>query len=121
MAQRARWSPSRAVYGVLVLAVGLISLLLRALVVFAANPTQLENAKPGTTAWQLTNPATNREIEGYASLTSVNRGGQIRFFVNTTASTYTMRIFRMGWYGGAGAREMTAPITRAGVSQPMPT
>src|SRR4051794_6252052 len=49
---------------------------------FATNPVQIENAKPGTTAWQLSNPAINREVEGYASLTSVNRGGQISFCIS---------------------------------------
>ena len=48
------------------------------------NPIQDENAKPGTSAWQLSDPAPNHEIEGYASLTSVNRGGTIRLFVNTS-------------------------------------
>jgi hypothetical protein len=62
----------------------------------AGNTTQVENAKPGATDWQLTNPATNHEIEGYASLTSVNRGGQISFFVNTADPTFTLEIFRMG-------------------------
>jgi hypothetical protein len=32
------------------------------------NLIQKENRQPGTTAWQLTNPADNRQIEGYASL-----------------------------------------------------
>ena len=59
--------------------------LLIAATAYAVNPTQTENAKAGTTAWKLTNPATSREIEGYASLTSVNRGGQISLFVNTSA------------------------------------
>jgi len=44
------------------------------------NPTQLENANPGTAAWLLTNPAPNNEIAGYANLTSVNKGGQISLF-----------------------------------------
>jgi hypothetical protein len=69
-----------------------------------ANETQTENANAGTTAWQITNPALNREIEGYASLTSVNAGGSISLFVSTTASSYTMDVFRIGWYGG-GARD----------------
>lgn len=75
----------------------------------AANPVQLENAKPGTAAWQLTSPAQYREIEGYASLTSVNRGGTISLFVNTIAPTYTIEIYRMGWYGGLGGRQLLAP------------
>jgi len=55
-----------------------------------SNPIQTENALPGTTDWGLTNPAANHEIEGYASATSVNRGSQISFFVNTTDPSYTI-------------------------------
>jgi hypothetical protein len=84
------------------------------------NPIIIENQKVGTTTWQLTKPATRREIEGYASLTSVNRGDSIQLFVNTKEPNYTIEIFRMGWYGGAGARQMTAAIHRAGVKQPRP-
>ncbi len=84
------------------------------------NPTFIENQKPGTTDWQLTNPATNHEIEGYASLTSVNRGEKISLFVNTKAPSYTLEIFRMGWYGGAGGRRMTDPIQLQGIKQPAP-
>ena len=43
------------------------------------NPIARENAKPGTTAWELSDPAYNREIEGYASKTSVARGSTISF------------------------------------------
>lgn len=84
------------------------------------NPTVLENQKPGTTDWQLTNPATNREIEGYASLTSINRGGTIQLFINTKSPSYSLEIFRMGWYSGAGARRVAGPITRQGIQQPPP-
>ncbi|HEV8717445.1 MAG TPA: N,N-dimethylformamidase beta subunit family domain-containing protein, partial [Candidatus Binatia bacterium] len=91
-----------------------------ALPVFAANPIQLENAKAGTTDWQITNLATKGEIEGYASLASVNRGQKIRFYVNTSASTFTVEIFRLGWYGGTGGRRMTSPVTISSVSQPAP-
>lgn len=84
------------------------------------NPTIIENQKIGTSDWQLTNPATKQEIEGYASLTSINRGSDIKFFVNTKEPSYTIEIFRMGWYGGAGGRQMAAAITRTGVKQPRP-
>ncbi|MEK0196055.1 hypothetical protein WME70_32240, partial [Microcoleus anatoxicus PTRS1] len=70
----------------------------------ATNLTALENQKPGTADWQLTNPAIKREIEGYASLTSVNRGESIKLFVNTNDPNYTIDIFRMGWYNGLGGR-----------------
>ncbi|MEB3182388.1 MAG: N,N-dimethylformamidase beta subunit family domain-containing protein [Nostocaceae cyanobacterium] len=84
------------------------------------NPIVVENLKQGTKGWKLTNPATNQEIEGYASLTSVNRGGEIKLFVNTKEPNYTIEIFRMGWYGGAGARQIIPPITRGGIAQPPP-
>jgi hypothetical protein len=84
------------------------------------NSVQTENAQSGSTDWALTNPATNREIEGYASLTSVNRGNTINFFVSTSGP-YTIDIYRMGWYGGLGARKMTAsPIALTGTLQPTP-
>jgi len=94
--------------------------------VAAAAPTpnliQRENAKPGTTEWKLTNPGSgSRAIEGYASLTSVNRGGRIRLFVNTAAPTFTIDIFRMGSYGGLGGRRMMNTVTLPGRVQIIPT
>jgi hypothetical protein len=81
----------------------------------------VENAKTGTSAWRLSNPATNREIEGYASATSVNRGQQINFYVNTASSSYTIDVYRMGWYGGQGGRQVAGPVTLSGTSQSIPT
>ena len=83
------------------------------------NLIQQENAKPGTTAWLISDPAKNHEIEGYASLTSVNRGDSISFYVNTSDAQYTVDIYRMGWYGGKGARLM-ASDRLPGVRQPNP-
>ena len=67
-----------------------------------SNPIEVENALQGTPGWVLTDPATNREIEGYASLTSVNRGGTIDLYVHTAAATYSFEVFRTGWYDGDG-------------------
>ena len=87
----------------------------------ASNSIQIENAKVGTNEWQITSPGfTTRAIEGYASLTSVNRGGQILLYVNTAEPTYTMDIFRIGYYGGLGGRRMMSTISRTGTVQPMP-
>jgi hypothetical protein len=85
------------------------------------NPIVAENQLLGTIDWKLTLPATNREIEGYASATSVNHGGPISFFVNTAAPTYTINVFRMGWYGGLGARRVFGPIQATGTRQTTPT
>ena len=84
---------------------------------FGSNPIQLENAKVGTTAWQISKGATNHQIEGYASATSVNRGNSISLFTNTTDSTYAIDIFRMGWYGGLGGRRMLPTIQLSGTAQ----
>jgi Bacterial Ig domain len=79
-----------------------------------------ENQKSGTTDWLLTSPATRGEIEGFASLTSVNRGGQIDLLVNTTNSAFVLDVFRIGWYGGAGARRVLGPLTVPGTVQAIP-
>ena len=88
------------------------------------NPIQAENARPGTTDWQLQNPSGDNEgsqIEGYASATSVNRGANISFFVRTTGTSYTIAIYRLGWYGGLGGRLEVAPKSFPAISQPLPT
>src|SRR4051812_41992187 len=90
----------------------------------AADSIAVENAKPGTTAWQLTNPAAMPgvnstaasdyaapEIQGYASRTSVNQGETIDFYVRTiNTNSYTLSVYRIGWYGGSGGRLMQAPV-----------
>jgi PKD repeat protein len=108
-------------------AICLLALVLSVSVLHAQNAIQIENAKQGTSDWQLTNLADDGNsytnvIEGYASLTSVPRGGQITFFVNVTTpgDSFTMNIYRMGWYGGLGARAVLSVGPLPGVQQPMP-
>jgi hypothetical protein len=84
------------------------------------NPIQIENIKPGTSDWQLKKPARNHEIEGYASLTSVNRGGEIKLFVKTNDPGYTIELYRMGWYNGKGGRQVAPGVFRKAVRQPAP-
>lgn len=84
------------------------------------NLIQVENRKTGTAAWVLTKPARNREIEGYASAASVDRGGTIRLYIDTAAPNYTVTVYRTGWYDGLGAREVLAPTRREGRRQPAP-
>ena len=87
---------------------------------YASNAIQIENAMAGTTNWSLKNPAVNREIEGYASMTSVGIGGTIDFAVSTADSTFNIEIFRMGWYGGLGARLLATVPNLPGQRQPTP-
>src|SRR3954469_16323092 len=76
-----------------------------------------ENRRPGSADWEISRPALHQEIEGYASRTSVNGGEPIDLFVSTNAPRYTIDVFRMGWYAGAGARRLAGPIERQGVAQ----
>ena len=87
----------------LLLSIGLVSTATQPHVVYAAgsNPITIENQQPGTTSWQFDNynKELHHEIEGYASLTSVNKGGQISFMVSLSANAqYTMNIYRIGYY-----------------------
>ena len=85
-----------------------------------SNPTRLENQRRGSPDWEITAPADRREIEGYASATSVDRGEAIELFVSTVDPGYVVDVFRMGWYGGEGARRVAGPIARPGIRQPTP-
>jgi cellulose synthase/poly-beta-1,6-N-acetylglucosamine synthase-like glycosyltransferase len=117
---RVRFSPRHATWSILIL----LEALTPALAIGAGpwhNSIQQENQRPGTTAWILTNPAVHAEIEGYASAPSVNQGQTIRLYVNTTAPSYRLNIYRMGWYGGLGAREVLAASHYQGRQQPEPS
>jgi Abnormal spindle-like microcephaly-assoc'd, ASPM-SPD-2-Hydin len=92
---------------ILLVVVGSAALLVNAALQLTAthaastNPITLENQQAGSTGWQFDdyNKATNHQIEGYASLTSVNQGGQVNFMVSLSSNAqYTMDIYRMGYY-----------------------
>jgi hypothetical protein len=69
-----------------------------------------ENALPGTTDWLIHDPAYSIQIQAYASATSVSPGEPLTFYVSTqhSGTPYTVQIYRLGWYGGAGGRLMLA-------------
>ena len=74
-----------------------------------------ENRLPGTTAWR--HEVSRSGIAGYADAVSVNVGERIRFAVSTTSPRYRLDIYRLGWYGGAGARLMRSVPALRGVDQ----
>lgn len=85
------------------------------------NPIYLENQKPGTTAWRIPNNsyARNGEIAGYAGATSVNKGGTLPIKVSLGSSgQFTIDVYRLGYYGGAGARLIVSSGTLSGITQP---
>lgn len=81
---------------------------------------KFENHELGTSEWALQRPATNREIEGYASECSINRGESISFYISTAAPEFTLRVFRMGWYNGLGGRDYGIQVTSPGTLQTTP-
>jgi len=81
-----------------------------------SNLIRRENEKPGTRDWILQHsridPATKYRcpwIEGYCSRTSVRAGETIQFHVSTNPpSPFILDIYRMGYYGGAGGRQVAS-------------
>jgi hypothetical protein len=69
------------------------------------NPVQKENRLAGSNTWSLDQTAAPRRIEGYASEVSVLPGQTVHFHVSTApAARYRIKLYRLGWYRGAGAR-----------------
>ena len=93
------------------------------------NPTYFENLNAGSLNWQIGLPGYSRsddgslQIKGYASATSINKGEAITFYVtvNPTPQTYSIDVYRIGWYGGNGGQLKLHVGGLAGVSQPAPT
>lgn len=86
----------------------------------AANAVYLENQRPGNprSEWDLT--GASKAIEGFAAQMSVNRGETVQLKVKTSARSYRVDIYRLGYYGGAGARKVATIASPAVVTQPSP-
>ena len=88
----------------------------------AQNPIVLENQNPGTNAWYIqgnTGSDSVGQISGYMSATSVNKGQPITFYVSVNpAQTYTIDVYRLGWYQGLGGRLMQHIGPLNGTQQP---
>ncbi|BCH29004.1 hypothetical protein MesoLjLc_09340 [Mesorhizobium sp. L-8-10] len=85
------------------------------------NPIVLENQKPGNpeSEWGIVG-AGDSNIEGFATDISVDRGQTISFKIDTNSNNYRIDIYRLGYYGGMGARKV-ATIQRTGLqNQPAP-
>lgn len=89
---------------------------------------QDENARDGTTDWQLTytrvDPKTkyrSPRIEGYVSKASVRVAETLDFFVSTDpAHEFVIDIYRLGYYGGKGGRHLLRIGPFKGSTQPTP-
>jgi len=69
------------------------------------SPIPAENALAGSSDWLSGRDATAHEIEGYADHISARAGDAVGLQLSSSISTtVTWILFRLGWYGGAGAR-----------------
>ncbi len=63
-----------------------------------------ENELPGDPRWDVRHLGARDEIMGYAGQASVLAGERVPLFVSTTARSFRVRAYRMGWYRGDLAR-----------------
>jgi hypothetical protein len=78
-----------------------------------------ENAKPGNPEWLIEDGDDRpRGIEGFTDKTSGLQGETVRLFVTTEAPGYEVIAYRLGFYGGVGAREVWRSGPQAGTKQP---
>lgn len=70
------------------------------------NKIALENLKQGTprSVWALKTDIGDASIQGFATEISTNIGGTVDFKIATDSTHYRLEIYRMGYYGGDGAR-----------------
>src|SRR5205085_5313777 len=87
----------------------------------AGNAVACENSLPGNarSEWDV-QPSAASSIQGFATRISVNHGESIAFKIDTPASAYRIDIYRLGYYGGSGARKMATILPSAGLPQTQP-
>ncbi len=85
------WPPSRAGY---------------------VNPVVAENQRAGDSAWNrgYTNPYPGHVIEGYADRVSAKAGDIVQLMMRSDVpgASAAWTLYRIGWYGGAGARPVAS-------------
>ena len=79
------------------------------------NAIVCENSKPGNpqSEWDVSGGG-DPNIQGFATDISVDHGQTVHFKIDTAYSAYHLDIYRMGYYGGDGARKVA---TVPGVAQ----
>ena len=85
------------------------------------NKISCENSKPGTPAseWDILGSG-DEDIQGFSTDISVNVGSRIDFKIDTAASSYAITIYRLGYYGGDGARKIASVTPSATLPQHQP-
>lgn len=83
------------------------------------NPVQLANRQTGTQSWVPTKPALDGQIQAYVGADSVNRGEPLPVYVSvkTASDTYTMDLYRLGYYQGLGGTLISSQPGLVGLAQ----
>ncbi|HZH75190.1 MAG TPA: N,N-dimethylformamidase beta subunit family domain-containing protein [Archangium sp.] len=82
-----------------------------------ADAIRKENARQGSRTWRITRGANQREIEGYALVSTVTQGERVPIAVSVKEPRkFTYEVYRLGYYGGLGGRE----VARGGPLQAVP-
>eukprot|EP01126_Amoeba_proteus_P049299 TRINITY_DN5757_c0_g2_i8.p1 TRINITY_DN5757_c0_g2~~TRINITY_DN5757_c0_g2_i8.p1 ORF type:complete len:727 (-),score=130.86 TRINITY_DN5757_c0_g2_i8:261-2324(-) len=81
-----------------------------------------ENCLPGNPSieWDI-NDDGDPTIQGFTHAFSLNAGSTVHFKVNTSSTNYRIDIYRMGYYGGHGARKVTTVNPSVELPQIQPT
>lgn len=85
------------------------------------NPVACENTKPGNpqSEWDVSGSG-DPSIQGFATDISVNHGETVHFKIKTDATAYRLDIYRLGYYGGMGARKVATVLPSATLPQSQP-
>jgi sugar lactone lactonase YvrE len=68
-----------------------------------------ENALAGDSSWPLDNPGDHHELEAYGARITLSPGDHLDVSVRVDrAQPITWTLYRVGWYGGAGARRIAS-------------
>ena len=88
----------------------------------SANPIVAENQLPGATNnWLVPQGQADTSLQGFTTDISVNVGQTVSFKVtDTTLDSYHIDIYRIGYYGGDGARLITTISSPTITNQPAP-
>ena len=93
-------------------------------VLLSANPIVTENQLPGSTpesVWLVPQGQADTSLQGFTTDISVDVGQTISFKVtDTTLDPYSIDIYRIGYYGGDGARLVTTISSSQITNQPAP-
>jgi hypothetical protein len=79
-----------------------------------------ENRRPGTNTWVVGGVPVPHSIEGYPDHVSAKAGDTVALHVSSTARTFHVEAYRMGWYQGYGGRLVWRSPTTTGRTQPIP-